>query len=84
MIQNGLLAISHQKFLLTNINKSLKLLKELEYLELNHGCLRPTKKIISTGNEIASVAVASYHHQMIDLAKDSIYGQKSAKEKYQP
>lgn len=67
------------KVSINNINKSLNLLKELGYLDMNHGCLRPTKKIISTGDEIASVAVASYHHQMIDLAKDSIYGQKSSK-----
>ncbi len=58
-----------------NVKKSLALLQQLGYIKKLDGKLRPTDQLISTGNEVRSFAVASAHHQMIELAKESINSQ---------
>ena len=55
-----------------NVKKSLALLQQLGYIAKQDGKLKPSEKLISTGNEVRSFAVASAHHQMIELAKESI------------
>ncbi|SMF49273.1 TIGR02147 family protein [Pseudobacteriovorax antillogorgiicola] len=54
--------------------KSLQLLKSLKLIEDNPetGRLEPTKLRVTTGDEVASIAVTRYHQRMIDLGKESI------------
>jgi uncharacterized protein (TIGR02147 family) len=55
----------------TEIKHSLNLIKELGHLALNSatGKWQPTEELISTGDEIAGMAIYRFHQQMIDLAK---------------
>ncbi len=53
--------------------KSLDLMVRLGLLAKDtEGRLRPTKDRISTGDEVASLAITRYHQKMIDLAKESL------------
>ena len=54
--------------------KSIQLLKSLDLISVddNTGKVAPTKTRVSTGDEIASIAVTRYHHKMIELGKESI------------
>lgn len=54
--------------------KSLQLLEALKLLrwDKTKGRHVPTKTHITTGDEIASVAVIRYHHNTIDIGKESI------------
>lgn len=54
--------------------KSLQLLESLGLIafDKSQGRHVPTQSRISTGDEIASVAVTRYHHRMIDLGKRSL------------
>ncbi len=54
--------------------KSLELLVRLGLLarKSEGACLEPTKTRISTGDEIASLAIIRYHQKMIELGKESL------------
>lgn len=54
--------------------KSLQLLQSLDLIVWDAEKKRflPTKTRVSTGDEIASVAVIRYHQQLLDLAKNSL------------
>lgn len=56
--------------------KSLQLLKSLGLIseDAETGDVSPTKTRITTGDEIASIAVTRYHQKMINLGKESITG----------
>jgi uncharacterized protein (TIGR02147 family) len=54
--------------------KSLELLERLNLLtrDAETGTYRPTHSRISTGDEIASLAITRYHQRMIELGKESL------------
>ncbi|WP_176736891.1 TIGR02147 family protein [Oligoflexus tunisiensis] len=54
--------------------KSLELLQRLDLLRKDEtsGRLIPTRNRVSTGDEIASLAIIRYHQKMIDLGKESL------------
>jgi uncharacterized protein (TIGR02147 family) len=54
--------------------KSLALLESLQLIRYEDSLNRhiPTRRQITTGDDIASVAVTRYHHKMIDLGKRSL------------
>jgi uncharacterized protein (TIGR02147 family) len=54
--------------------KSLELLQRLGLLRKDEtsGRLMPTRNRVSTGDEIASLAIIRYHQKMIDLGKESL------------
>ena len=56
------------------VKKSLELLLKLGLIEENieDGTLKQTEKLINTGHRVKNMAVASYHQQMINLAKESL------------
>ena len=58
----------------SKVKKSLKLLKDLGYIEFSEEKRRltPSQRVVTTGPEVYGMAVMSYHQQMIQLAKDSI------------
>lgn len=59
------------------VRASLELLEKLELIHFDKDAGRhfPTRSRLSTGDEIASLAVQSYHKKMIDLAQDSLVSQ---------
>ena len=53
--------------------ESLDLLKSIGYLKFyKRGRLYPSVKDIESPREVASMALMSYHYQMIELAKQSL------------
>lgn len=52
--------------------RSLELLENLGFFKRVNGQLRPAEVNLSTGDEIASLAVVRYHQNMIDLGRRSI------------
>lgn len=57
------------KVSLPKVKQSIELMKDLGYIEMREGRLRPTGKTITAGEGARSMALMSFHHQMIDLAK---------------
>lgn len=60
------------KVSLPNVKQAMKLLIELGYIQQVDGRYRPTEANISSGDEAKSMALMSFHHQMLDLAKQAI------------
>jgi uncharacterized protein (TIGR02147 family) len=58
----------------SKVEESLELLKNLGYLQFDaqRGRLYPTDVTITTGNQIAGMAIASFHRQMVKLALAAI------------
>lgn len=56
------------------VKKSIDLLLKLELIEINttDGSLKQTEKLMNTGHRVKNMAIAYYHHQMINLAKESL------------
>lgn len=54
--------------------RSLELLKEIGYIHYDEkaGRWQPSNKLISTGPEVAGVAIVGFHQQMLQLAKESL------------
>jgi uncharacterized protein (TIGR02147 family) len=62
------------KVALPKVKNALSLLCELGYLAVDKslGRLVPTDANISTGNEVAGMAIIGFHHQMLDIARHAI------------
>lgn len=58
--------------------KSLLLLERMRLLVPEGDSYRPAQARLSTGDEIASMAIARYHQCMIDLGKDSLSSTEGA------
>jgi len=58
----------------SKIKESLTLLEELGYLKFHeqHGRLYPTDATITTGNEVLSLALMSFHRQMLKLSLEAL------------
>lgn len=52
--------------------EAIKLLLDLELIEMKNGVYELTQRHVSTGREVSSQAVRSYHHEMLRLADESL------------
>ncbi len=67
-----LAAALHPRIRPEQARQSLELLQKLGLMQVEDGALKPKQARITTGDEIASMAVMRYHQTMIDLGKDSL------------
>lgn len=62
----------HPKVEPENIERAIEVLLRLGFIEWNEGRIQRGEPSLTTGHEVNSLAIVNYHHQMMDLGKDSI------------